>query len=65
LAVDGQTHKCSTNMQCMTYETSLSLILGVFFVMEIGEEIMNIVDLIIQLLKHCSVVDIVCILWHV
>jgi len=41
-------------MQCMTYEPSPSLIPWVVSVVDIGEEVMNIVQLIIQILKLCS-----------
>jgi len=43
LEADIKTHKCNTNMQCMTYEPSPSLILGVVSVVDIGEEVMNVV----------------------
>jgi len=52
-------------MQCMTYEPCPSLIHMVVSIVEIGEEVMNIVDLIIQVLKPYCVVHMVCILWHV
>ena len=52
-------------MQCMTYEPSLSLILWVVSIVDIEKEVMNIVELVIQVLKPCYAICMVCILCHV
>ena len=52
-------------MQCMTYEPSPSLIPRVVSVVDIGEEVTNIMELVIQVLKPCCVVYVMCILSHV
>jgi len=49
----------------LTYEPSSSLILGVVSVVDIREEVMNIVELVIQVLKPCCAICMVCILCHV
>jgi len=51
-------------MQCMTYEPSPSLIPRVVYVVDIGKEVMNIMELVIQVLKPCAV-HVMCILSHV
>ena len=38
---------------------------GIVFIVGIGEEVTDVVDLIIQVLKPCSVVGIMSILWHI
>jgi len=52
-------------MQCMTYEPSPSLIPRVVSGVDTGEEVMNIMELVIQVLKPCCVVHVMCILCHV
>jgi len=52
-------------MQCMTYEPSPSLIHRVVSVVDIGEEVMNIMELVIQVLEPCYAVHMLCILSHV
>jgi len=59
------TQKCNTEMNCMTYELSLSLIPGVVFVVDIGQEFMNIMELVIQVLEPCCAICMMCILCHV
>jgi len=49
----------------MIYEPSPSLIPGVVSVVDIGEEVMNVVQLIIQVLEPCCAVCMMCILCHV
>jgi len=48
----------------MTYEPSSSVIPRVFFVVDIGEEVMNIIQLVIQVLEPCCAINMVCILCH-
>jgi len=62
---DNRHTKCSTKMQCMTYKPSPSLIPRVVFVVDIGEEVMNVMELVIQVLEPCCVVCMMCILSHV
>ena len=52
-------------MQCMTYEPSPSLIPKVVSDVDIGEEVMNVMELVIQVLKSCYAVCMMCILSHV
>jgi len=52
-------------MQCMTYEPPPSPIPRVVFIVDIGEEVMNIMELVIQVLKACCAVHVMCILCHV
>jgi len=52
-------------MQYMTYEPSPSLIPRVVSVVDIGEKVMNIMQLVIQVLEPCCVVCMMCILSHV
>ena len=52
-------------MQCMTYESSPSLIPGVVYVVDIGGEVMNVMEFVIQVLKPCCAVHVMCILSHV
>jgi len=61
---DRQT-KCSTKMQCMTYEPSPSLIPKVVSVVDIREKVMNIMQLVIQVLEPCCAISMMCILCHV
>jgi len=52
-------------MQCMTYESSPSLIPRVVSIVDIGEEVMNIMQMIIKVLKTCCAIYMMCILCHV
>jgi len=49
----------------MTYEPSHSLIPRVMSVVDIGKEVMNIMQLVIQVLEPCCAVCMMCILCHV
>ena len=49
----------------MTYESSPLFILGVVFVVDIGEEVMNIMELAIQVFEPCCAICMVCILCNV
>jgi len=49
----------------MTYEPSSSLIPRVVPVVDIGEKVMNIMQLIIQVLEPCCAIRMMCILCHV
>ena len=49
----------------MTYEPSPSLISRVVSVVDIREEVMNIMELVIQVLKPCCAIHVMCMLSHV
>ena len=34
-------------------------------IVDIGDQVMDIIDLVIQVLKYCSAVDMVSIMWHI
>jgi len=60
-----QTHKMQPKMKCMTYEPHPSLIPRVVSVVDIGEEVMNVMKLVTQVLEPCCAICMMCILSHV
>ena len=54
-----------TKMQCMTCEPSPSIIPRVVSIVDIGEKVMNIMQLVIQVLEPCCAISMVCNLYHV